>query len=226
MPSLTRTEARQRSALITVTRMEVDLDLDRGEPDVRLARPGSLFCSAAEPGSTTFVDLLPVELRSLVLNGRPRRRRRPGRRADRAAGPAGRERPGGRRGDGLQPRRPGPAPRGRPGRRRALRLRAPVPRRRARGCSPASTSPTSRRPMPSPSPHPSPGWCSATGRRPRSAPGRWELAETLPLATYFVTVCAGPYASVRDEHDGIPLGIHARASLRSTSSGRRRRCSR
>ena len=45
-------------------------------------------------------------------------------------------------------------------------------------------------------------------------PGRWQLATTQPLATYFVTVCAGPYASVRSEHDGIPLGIHARASLR------------
>ena len=29
-----------------------------------------------------------------------------------------------------------------------------------------------------------------------------------------MTVCAGPYVSVRDEHDGIPLGLHARASLR------------
>ena len=29
-----------------------------------------------------------------------------------------------------------------------------------------------------------------------------------------MTVCAGPYASVRTEHDGIPLGLHARASLR------------
>ena len=45
------------------------------------------------------------------------------------------------------------------------------------------------------------------------APGRTELATTLPLATYFVTVCAGPYASVRAEHDGIPLGVHARRSL-------------
>ena len=45
------------------------------------------------------------------------------------------------------------------------------------------------------------------------APGRTELAGTPPLATYFVTVCAGPWASVRSEHDGIPLGVHARRSL-------------
>ncbi|EAQ00254.1 putative aminopeptidase [Janibacter sp. HTCC2649] len=51
------------------------------------------------------------------------------------------------------------------------------------------------------------------GRATQTTPGQWELSETLPLATYFVTVCAGPYVSVRDEHDGIPLGIHARRSL-------------
>ena len=44
--------------------------------------------------------------------------------------------------------------------------------------------------------------------------GTWSLATTKPLATYFMTVCAGPYVSVHDEHDGIPLGLHARASLR------------
>ncbi len=37
--------------------------------------------------------------------------------------------------------------------------------------------------------------------------GRWVLAVTAPLATYFVTVCAGPYASVYAEHDGVPLGV-------------------
>ncbi len=44
--------------------------------------------------------------------------------------------------------------------------------------------------------------------------GVWQLRETQPLATYFVTVCAGPYVSVREEHDGISLGLFARASLR------------
>jgi aminopeptidase N len=52
------------------------------------------------------------------------------------------------------------------------------------------------------------------GAATREAPGRWRLATTQRLATYFVTVCAGPYVSVRTEHDGIPLGLHARASLR------------
>ncbi|HYP45234.1 MAG TPA: aminopeptidase N [Propionibacteriaceae bacterium] len=45
------------------------------------------------------------------------------------------------------------------------------------------------------------------------APGLWQLLPLRPLSTYFVTLVAGPYASVTDEHDGIPLGFHVRASL-------------
>jgi aminopeptidase N len=44
-------------------------------------------------------------------------------------------------------------------------------------------------------------------------PGVWELETTQPLSTYFVTLVAGPYHLVRDEHDGIPLGLSARASI-------------
>jgi len=59
------------------------------------------------------------------------------------------------------------------------------------------------------------GWqVLGNGAASEVSPGRWELAATRPLATYFVTVCAGPWASVRGEHDGIGLGLHARASLR------------
>ena len=44
-------------------------------------------------------------------------------------------------------------------------------------------------------------------------PGVWEFQRTQPLSTYFVTLVAGPYHLVRDEHDGIPLGLSARASI-------------
>jgi aminopeptidase N len=44
-------------------------------------------------------------------------------------------------------------------------------------------------------------------------PGVWELEQTQPLSTYFVTLVAGPYHLVHDEHDGIPLGLSARRSL-------------
>jgi aminopeptidase N len=51
------------------------------------------------------------------------------------------------------------------------------------------------------------------GSASQSAPGHWLLSRTKPLATYFVTLVAGPYASITAEHDGIALGLHARASL-------------
>ena len=44
-------------------------------------------------------------------------------------------------------------------------------------------------------------------------PGVWELERTQPLSTYFVTLVAGPYHLLTDEHDGIPLGLSARASI-------------
>jgi aminopeptidase N len=46
-------------------------------------------------------------------------------------------------------------------------------------------------------------------------PGRWRITPAHPLSTYFTTLVAGPYASVWGEHDGIPLGLHIRASLRA-----------
>ncbi|GAB3789055.1 aminopeptidase N [Nocardioides ungokensis] len=57
---------------------------------------------------------------------------------------------------------------------------------------------------------------NAPGTRTESGPGgtaQWELAPTQPLSTYFVTLVAGPYHLVTDEHDGIPLGLSARASI-------------
>ena len=43
--------------------------------------------------------------------------------------------------------------------------------------------------------------------------GTWEFDTTPPLSTYFVTLVAGPYHVLTDVHDGIPLGLSARASL-------------
>ncbi|SNQ48782.1 Aminopeptidase N [Frankia canadensis] len=58
------------------------------------------------------------------------------------------------------------------------------------------------------------GWVvRANGAGRRTAPGRFAFAETPPLATYFVTVVAGPYHVIEDSHDGIPLGLLCRRSL-------------
>lgn len=45
---------------------------------------------------------------------------------------------------------------------------------------------------------------------------QWVLGPTLPLATYFVTVVAGPYHLLEDTHDGIALGLSSRRSLAAT----------
>ena len=39
------------------------------------------------------------------------------------------------------------------------------------------------------------------------------FAKTVPFSTYLMSVCAGPFASVTDDHNGLPLGLHCRASL-------------
>jgi len=44
---------------------------------------------------------------------------------------------------------------------------------------------------------------------------RWEVIQAVPQSTYLTTVVAGPYVSFRTEHDGVPLGLHCRASLAS-----------
>jgi aminopeptidase N len=53
----------------------------------------------------------------------------------------------------------------------------------------------------------------ANGEGTETAPGRWEFAPTPPVATYLVTLAAGPYHEMRAEHDGVPLGLYARSSL-------------
>ncbi|GIF68699.1 aminopeptidase [Asanoa ishikariensis] len=47
---------------------------------------------------------------------------------------------------------------------------------------------------------------------PKGATTTWEFATSEPLATYFVTVIAGPYHVVRSAHDGIPLALYCKAS--------------
>jgi len=42
---------------------------------------------------------------------------------------------------------------------------------------------------------------------------RWQFPPTPVVPTYITAVAAGPYHVVRDEHDGIPLGVYCRQSL-------------
>src|SRR4051812_11823364 len=54
---------------------------------------------------------------------------------------------------------------------------------------------------------------AGNGPATQTAAGEWEIAATHPLATYFTTLIAGPYHSLRQTHDGIEFVLHARQSL-------------
>jgi len=44
-------------------------------------------------------------------------------------------------------------------------------------------------------------------------PGVWHFEESQPLSTYFVSLVAGPYHLLTDHHDGIDLGLLSKASM-------------
>ncbi len=208
MPSLTRAEADTRAATIRVTSMVVHLDLDQGPEH---------FASRAEihfeaTGASAFLDIRPVRVERIDLNGHS---------IDPELIVAGRlpldelapdnvltvtaTMAYSRDGQGLH-RSVDPAD-GEAYVYGHLFLDA-APTVFACFDQPDLKAPyvvTVRAPA---------GWrVLGNGAATQGADGLWTLAETAPLATYFVTVCAGPWASVERVHDGIPLGVHARASL-------------
>ena len=60
-----------------------------------------------------------------------------------------------------------------------------------------------------------PGGSVPGGSVPGGAAVRWHFPPTPVMPTYITAVAAGPYYVVRDEHDGIPLGVYCRQSLAS-----------
>ena len=103
---------------------------------------------------------------------------------------------------------------GRRRRRSRLHVRDVVPRRRARGSSRASTSPTSRRRTASRSRPRQSGSCSATAPRRRSPPavGSWPRPSRCRRTSS--PLVAGPYHQITDSHDGIALSVVSRQSLK------------
>jgi aminopeptidase N len=210
MPSLTRSEALTRAARIAVDSMEVDLDLDRG-PQHFGSRTTIRF-TCREPGAETFVDLRAHEVHALSLNGTD---------VDPASVTDGRLALTGlaqtnvlevdatmaysHDGQGLH-RSTDPAD-GEDYVYGHLFLDA------APTVFACFDQPDLKAPYTLTVTAPTAWTVLGNGAATLLAPGRTALATTQPLASYFVTVCAGPWASVRAEHDGIPLGIHARRSL-------------
>ena len=69
MPSLTRDEARVRASLVHVRSYHVDLDLDRGPRTFEST--STIRFAGREVGASTWLDVAPVVLHEVRLNGRP-----------------------------------------------------------------------------------------------------------------------------------------------------------
>ncbi|WP_392543114.1 aminopeptidase N [Oryzobacter telluris] len=210
MPSLTRAEAATRAALLTVTAMEVDLDLDQGVET--FGSRTTISFTAREEGASTFVDLRPRALHRVALNGTE---------LDPAALDDGRlvlhdlaaenvleveaTMAYSHDGQGLH-RSTDPADDEDYVYGHLFLDAAPT----VFACF---DQPDLKAPYSVAVTAPQEWTVIGNGGATLESPGRTVLATTPPLATYFVTVCAGPWASVHDEHDGIPMGLHARRSL-------------
>ncbi|HEX2355110.1 MAG TPA: aminopeptidase N [Micromonosporaceae bacterium] len=209
MPSLTRAEAVARTALLTVESYEVDLDLTTG---AEVFRSTTTVRFRAAAGADTFVELKPARLRSAALNGT-------------ALDPAGlaenRLPLGGlvaenelvvvadmaysNTGEGLH-RFTDPVD----GETYLYAMSFLDEGQRIFACfdQPDLKAPVRLRVTADPR------WTvTGNGAATQVSPGRWECATTPALATYFVTLLAGPYHVARAEHDGIPLALYCRASL-------------
>ncbi len=211
MRSLTLAEARERSDLVTVTSYAVDLDLDRG-PEVFGSRASVRFASRLE-NAESWADLKAVTIESISLNGTA---------LDPSSVHDGRLPLSGlavdnelvvestmaysHDGQGLH-RATDPAD-------DLDYVYGHLFLDAAPSVYACFDQPDLKAPYDVRVTAPAEWVVIGNGAATQTEPGRWSLATTKPLATYFVTVCAGPYVSVLDEHDGIPLGLHARASLR------------
>ena len=214
--NLTRDEAAARSALITVASYQVDLDLTVSEEVFRSVSVVRFDCSA--PGSASFINLTAPAVREITLNEEP-----VGLDAfdgDRIALPALAARnvlrvvadcAYSRSGEGLH-RFTDPAD----GRVYLYSDLETFDAHRVYACFDqpdmkagyelAVTAPAD--------------WLVVSNMAPESSTPdgdtrRWRFPATPPLPTYITAVAAGPYHVVRDEHDGIPLGVFCRQSLAS-----------
>ncbi|HEV2243227.1 MAG TPA: aminopeptidase N [Streptosporangiaceae bacterium] len=216
--NLTREEARERARLLDVESYRVDLDLT-GD-DVTFGSVTTVRFGCARPGASTFVDLSAPGVREIVLNGT---------RLDPQNFDGNRIRLDGlaetnelrvaadcaysRSGEGLH-RFTDPAD-------GAVYMYSDLETFDAHRIYACFDQPdlkatfqlevTARE-----------GWQvisnmapATSGQAQGTGTARWQFPPTPVLPTYITAVAAGPYHVVRDEHDGIPLGIFCRQSLAS-----------
>ncbi|HKD99075.1 MAG TPA: aminopeptidase N [Micromonosporaceae bacterium] len=210
MPSLTRDEAVERASLITVDSYALDLDLARGAETFGSVSTITFTCR--EPGAATFVEVRPRELRSATLNGRSLdtgtlaggRLPLPDLAADNVL-VVDAEMGYTNTGQGMH-RFVDPAD-------GLVYVYASSFLDEAPGIFACFDQPDLKAPY-RVTVAADPEWTVAgNGAATLESPGHWRLAGTPPLASYFVTLIAGAYHEVRDEHDGVPLRLYARRSL-------------
>jgi aminopeptidase N len=213
--NLTRDEARERAALITVSSYQVDLDLTGGKQTFRAT--SVIRFTGSSPGAGSFVDLTAPFVRRIVLNDAPisldafdgNRIALTGLAADNVLVVEA-DCAYSRSGEGLH------------------RFMDPVDGRvylysdletfDAHQMYPCFDQPDMKATFEFTITAPD-GWlvvsnmaADSSDAMPESAV-RWRFPATPVMSTYITAVAAGPYHFVRDEHDGIPLGIFCRQSL-------------
>ncbi|MFY1698722.1 aminopeptidase N [Solwaraspora sp. WMMA2101] len=210
MPSLTRAEAVERAATITVESYTIDLDLTTGDTEFGST---SVIEFQATPGAATFVEVAPVTLTRVRLNDVDLDPATLDDNRIPLTGLAGHNTltvqarmAYSNSGQGLH-RFVDPAD----GETYlyAMSFLDDAPRIFACFDQPDLKAPVRLR-VTAP-----PQWTVAANGQPTGQPvdGRWEFAPTAPLATYFVTLIAGPYHARHAEHDGVPLAVYCRRSL-------------
>jgi len=212
MRSLTQQEAADRAAAIVVESYRIDLDVTT---DDHFRSTTTVRFRAAEPGSTTFAELKPVRLHGATLNGAPlptatldgNRLALTGLRADNVLTVEA-DMAYSNSSEGLH-RFVDPADGG-------VYLHATSFLDEAQRIFACFDQPDLKAPVDMRVTAPT-GWTVAANAAvassvPAGPTTTWEFATTRPLATYFVTLIAGPYHVVRSTHDGIPLALYCKAS--------------
>jgi aminopeptidase N len=210
MPSLTRAEAAARAALITVSSYELELDLTGGEATFR---SHTTIRFDAKPGGATFVEVKPEQLHSVRLNGLPLD---VAELAEDRLPLTGLEATNelvveatmaySRTGEGLH-RFVDPADGN-------VYLYATSFLDEGQRIFASFDQPDLKAPVTVTVTAPE-AWLVAANGQPATpvVNGRWAFAPTPPLATYLVSMLAGPFHAIRAEHDGVPLALFCRASL-------------
>ncbi|MEU8061446.1 aminopeptidase N [Microbispora bryophytorum] len=210
MPSLTRTEAAERSALLSVRSYRIELDLTCGPETFRSTT--TVIFDAADTDAETFLDIVPSRLLSATLNGRSldvttlREGRLP------LAGLTAENRlvvvadmAYSRECEGMH-RFEDPAD-------GQVYVYSFVYVDNAPKVFACFDQPDLKAPCGFTAIVPDDWQVLGNAPATRTAPGRWELPASSSLSTYLAAIVAGPFASFHTRHDGTELGFHCRASL-------------